>query len=150
MTAHGQVSHELDLLPGTGGDPSFSIPGISKRASITDVSWLSDEQLLVSLYDHIVQTATDGAHEVTLLNEPSSEISSVAVCNDSPFLILSWYVPRGGSGRNIWRVRTDGSDLQQITYGKDDVSPICSSDAKMDLFHRHRGISADARPIERW
>ena len=134
VTAHVQVSHELGLLPGTGGDASLSIPGISKRASISDVAWLSNEQLLVALNDRIVQMATDGTHQVTLLNDPLSDINSVAVCNNSPFLILSWYVPRGGSGRNIWRLRADGSDLQQITHGKDDVSPICSSDGKWIYF----------------
>jgi eukaryotic-like serine/threonine-protein kinase len=134
VTAHVQTSHELDLLPGTGSEASFSIPGISKRASISNVAWLSNAQLLLSLNDHIVQMATDGTQQVTLLNDPLSDISSVAVCNNSPFLILSWYVPRGGSGRNIWRVRADGSDLQQITYGKDDVNPICSSDGKWIYF----------------
>jgi eukaryotic-like serine/threonine-protein kinase len=134
VTAHVQVSHELDLLPGTGGDAKFSIPGISKRASISDVAWVSDEELLISLNDRIVQMATDGTHQVNLLNDSSSDINSVGVCDNSPFLILSWYVPRGGSARNIWRVRRDGSDLQQITYGKDDVSPICSSDGKWIYF----------------
>ncbi len=134
VAAHVQVSHELGLLPGTDGDASLSIPGISKRASISDVAWLSNEQLLVSLNDRIVQMDTDGTHQVMLLNDPLGDINSVAVCNNSPFLILSWYVPRGGSGRNIWRLRADGSDLQQITYGKDDVSPICSSDGKWIYF----------------
>jgi serine/threonine protein kinase len=134
VTAHVQFSHELDLLPGTGGEALFTIPGISRRASIANVAWLSNEQLLVSLNDRIVQMATDGAQQVNLLNDPLSDISSVAVCNNSPFLILSWYVPRGGSGRNIWRVRADGSDLEQITYDKDDISPLCSLDGKWIYF----------------
>ena len=134
VAAHVQLSHELDLLPGIGGDAFLSIPGISKRASISDVAWLSNEQLLVSLNDRIVQMATDGTHQMMLLNDSLSDINSVAVCNNSPFLILSWYVPRGGSGRKIWRLRADGSDLQQITHGKDDVSPICSSDGKWIYF----------------
>jgi eukaryotic-like serine/threonine-protein kinase len=146
VTAHVQISHELDLLPGTGG-ASFSIPGISKRASLRDVAWLSDEQLLVSLNDRIVQMATDGTHQVNLLNDPSSDINSVAACNNSSFLILSWYVPRGGSGRNIWRVRADGSDLQQITYGKDDVSPLCSSDGKWIYFTDFGGFRLMRVPL---
>jgi eukaryotic-like serine/threonine-protein kinase len=133
-TAHTQTSSEVDIITGVGRESPASTPGISKRAIINDVAWASDGELLVVLSDRIVRMGTDGTRQVTILSDPASYISSASVCNNAPFLILSWYVPRGGSGRNIWRVQTDASDPQKLTQDKDDVSPRCSSEGKWVYF----------------
>jgi hypothetical protein len=100
-TAHLRTSREIDLLPGAGGGAPVSFPGLAKQAILGDVAGVRDAQLLVSLGNRLIRMAPDGTHQVTLLDDPASGLSSVAACGDARFVVFSWHGHGQGSDRNI-------------------------------------------------
>ena len=74
--------------------------------------------------------ALDGGEKTTLLNDPNARIFKPTSCGAGRYIVFSWYPPGPAGRTSIWRMDRDGSNLKQLTPGKGQVSPECSTDGK--------------------
>jgi Tol biopolymer transport system component len=50
-----------------------------------------------------------------------------------------WSSRGGNSGARIWRLNADSSNAMQLTNGKTDVNPVCSSDGRWVYYQDQTG-----------
>jgi eukaryotic-like serine/threonine-protein kinase len=129
-TVQVEESSEISILSGTGAGVATSIPHISRRTVIHDVTWARDGKLLISEDNRLVRMASDGNGAVTVLNDFSAYIQEVESCVDGRSIVVSWLAHAGTNSQNVWRADVDGSNLAQLSNGKFDTSPVCSPDGK--------------------
>lgn len=134
-----------------GGTSSFSSPrqvtsGIDRADGLAGISWLGADKLVFGYYRsgaiHFATTALDGSnmHDIptpaTLSNWPSA-------CGDGKHFVFGAQTSSGTIP--LWREDADGANARQITSGKLDVFPACSSDGKFVLYTDVTGSGAVMR-----
>jgi len=127
-TVQKRISQELDLLPATGQGSLTTVPGLPEHIQNMHFNWANNTQLLVSGEDRIELIGTDGTNPVPLLIDPSGLLEGGASCGRN--VIFSWSFHGGNRVANVWRMDADGSNLKQLTHGKQDFYTVCSPDLK--------------------
>jgi serine/threonine protein kinase len=145
-TVQETTTNEINVLPGTGGATTASVPLASKRA-INDVTWTHNGGLLLSEGTRLLQTAVDGSGGVVLLSDPSGRISGAESCPDGRSILFSWSFHASLNRQNVWRADADGSNPMQLSNGKQDVSPVCAPDGKSVYFTDISGARIMRVPI---
>jgi eukaryotic-like serine/threonine-protein kinase len=126
-----QVEGELDVLPGSGGNKGTSVPGISKLVrQARGMDWLSNTDFLLPLTNKIVRMGVDGSKQSELFSDNTVSVFDAVVCGGGRSIVFSMSGREGQTGRNLWRMDSDGSNLKQLTEGEDDFAATCSPDGK--------------------
>ena len=131
-TVQVRFAHSLALLPGSGSFSNpveTSSPTLARVQDSRNVEFAPDGKLVVSDGQNLRQIDLKDNTQVTVLGDPNAWITDVQRCGDR-YLLLSWVFHGSTTGSNIWRANTDGSGLLQLTRGKFDLNPVCSSDGK--------------------
>ncbi|MGH9735800.1 MAG: protein kinase domain-containing protein [Candidatus Acidiferrales bacterium] len=138
-------------LGNMGGASSFSSPhqvtsGIDRADGLAGISWLGADKLVFGYYRsgaiHFATTALDGSKmrdiptPATLSNWPSA-------CGDGKHFVFGAQTSSGTIP--LWREDADGANARQITSGKLDVFPDCSSDGKFVVYTDVTGSGAVMR-----
>ena len=80
----------------------------------------------------------DGSNPQRLTsNDRSSDFLYPAVSHPGGFIVFT-QVDRSGE-QNIWRIDLDGSNLKQLTEGKEDLCPAVSPDGRWVVFNSSQG-----------
>jgi eukaryotic-like serine/threonine-protein kinase len=150
-TVQRQSPQELDLIPATGNSPQTMVSGLPEHGVQLHFDWAGNSQLLVSEADRIVRIDKDGGNPASLLIDPAGLLEESSLCGDG--VVFSWSFHGGNNVANIWRMDADGSNLKQLTRGKQDFAPICSPDRKWVYYfdfpgHRFARASTDGRQSE--
>lgn len=98
--------------------------GTSRNDGLSGLTWLDDERIIYATNDEKIRdwnisvlNINDNSR-VRLTNDTETQNDSPTVSPDRQWIYFS-------SDRNkqsrIWRVRTDGSELKQVTYGEDET-----------------------------
>lgn len=98
--------------------------GTSRNDGLSGLTWLDDERIVYATNDEKIRdwnisvlNINDNSR-VRLTNDTETQNDSPSVSPDRQWIYFS-------SDRNkqsrIWRVRTDGSELKQVTYGEDET-----------------------------
>ena len=126
-----RTTRKLFLLPAAGSrDPSPS-PAPLPVQDITTFSWDADGKLFVIGDGKMMRMSTNGGDQTTIVNYPGPlEVRSPAPCDGGRYLAFEWDYREGAHTINVWRVDADGSNLMQLTTGKDGEDPVCSPDGK--------------------
>jgi Tol biopolymer transport system component len=109
-TVQVETSSEISILPGTGGGAGTTIPLLSRRTVIHDVTWARDGKLFISEDNRLVYMASDGRGAVTVLEDSSAWIPEVETCMDGRSIVVSWVFHAGINSENVWRIDVDGSN----------------------------------------
>jgi len=126
---------------GTGANPPSPVIPQQQKGSV-DFAWDGNDGFYLGEDNHLVRVSSDGSNKTTLANIGSNY--SISVCPDGRTLLLSLIDQGGGSGTNIWRINSDGTNLKQLSNGRFDIGPECSRDSKTAYY-----INQDASRIER-
>ena len=62
------------------------------------------------------------------------------ICGDDRTIVFISVVP-GTPSINIWKIDRNGQGLRQLTYGNEDIFPVCSKDSKWVYFRDGRAQS---------
>jgi eukaryotic-like serine/threonine-protein kinase len=124
----------LYVLPGSGGRPGAPSPVLPADQNLVSYGWASNNELLIGDAGKLIRTPLDGANSRTLVDDPSSTIDSPVACAAGRYVIFAWSNHSGVKEENLWRMDADGSELQQLTFGKQDIAPACALDGNFVYF----------------
>lgn len=89
--------------------------------------WLPSELVLVE-DNRLVRTSLDTNNKITVLSD--SSIGDVDGCPDGRTILLSLTGRDALENTNVWRINSDGSNLRQLSKGRQDWTVECSPDSK--------------------
>lgn len=141
-----QSPEELDLIPATGNSAPTVVSGLAERGVQLHFGWASNAQLLVSEANRIVRVDKSGANPASLLTDSGGLLEASSLCGDK--VVFSWSFHGGNNVANIWRMDADGSNLKQLTVGKQDFNPICSLDSKWVYYFDYPGHRLARVPMD--
>jgi eukaryotic-like serine/threonine-protein kinase len=129
-----KMIRNLYVLSGSGGRPGAPSPILPADQNRVQVSWASNSELFIADVGKLIRTSLDGTDARTLLNDPASHISSPRSCAAGRYVVFAWYNHSGVEAQNLWRMDADGSNLQQLTFGKQDIAPACALNGNFVYF----------------
>ncbi len=128
-TVQSKRLYSLYAIPaaGTGSNPPNPVIP-QQQKGLMNFAWAGNDGFYVSEDNHLVRVSSDGGNKTSLVN--NAVANSLSTCPDGRTLLLSLINQGGGTGTNIWRVNTDGTNLKQLSTGRFEGSPECSRDSK--------------------
>jgi serine/threonine protein kinase len=116
---------------GAGGNsPSPTIP--EQQKGFMFFAWLSGQQLTLVEDNRVVRTTLDGSNKNTVLSDVS--IGGIAACPDGRTILLSLNSRDVLGNINTWKIGADGSNLNQLSKGRQEYAVECSPDSKWAYF----------------
>ena len=100
-------------------------------------AWLSGQQLVLGEDNRVVKTPLDGSNKTTLLSDV--EIADVSACPDGRTILLSLSSRDIVGNTNTWKIGADGSNLKQLSKGRQEFKAECSPDSKWACFSDNTG-----------
>src|SRR5277367_581602 len=128
-TSQQKVSRTFYLLPADGGGVNASPrPIFEQERDIANFAWAGNDQIVVSEADKLARFSLDGKSRSVLATDPNAFLNAPETCAtaaaagsnapESHRIVFAW-AGHGENltGRSIWRVDPDGSNLKQLTTG---------------------------------
>jgi Tol biopolymer transport system component len=131
----------LQVMP--AGAAADQVKQVSSAAADTNLAWTSENQL-ISDQDNVLNLIDPATGSKTVI---TSEVIGGApwACGQGRTFVFGRFQ---NGAQNIWRM-DGGSNLRQVTSGKQDTSPVCSRDGKWVYFIEQGGEPKLAKaPIE--
>jgi Tol biopolymer transport system component len=163
-TSQQRPSRTFYLLPANGGGTNASPrPIFEQERDIANFAWAGNDQIVISEADKLVRFSLDGKSRAVLASDPNAFLNAPETCStaaagsnapESHRIVFAWAGHDANvTGRSIWRVNLDGSNLKQLTNGHGDQTPSCSPDGKWVYFinnnpDRIRRVSIDGGAAE--
>jgi serine/threonine protein kinase len=162
-TSQQKASRTFYLLPADGGANASPRPIFEQERDIDNFAWAGNDQFVISEADKLVRFSLDGKSRAVLASDPNAFLNSPETCSTaaaagsnapaSHRIVFAWAGhAENSTGRSIWRVDLDGSNLKQLTTGHGDQNPSCSPDGKWVYFinnpDRIRRVSIDGGAVE--
>jgi|HubBroStandDraft_6_1064221.scaffolds.fasta_scaffold00072_23 serine/threonine protein kinase/Tol biopolymer transport system component len=116
-----------NLFTMPAGAPAAQLRQASSGAPIYQFSWTRDGRLLRSARSGlgVVDPATGITSSITVPEDTSPDRPSA--CPDGRFIVFTNVFSKGNRVLNIWRMDAGGGNLKQLSNGKVDQYPVCSS-----------------------
>jgi Tol biopolymer transport system component len=115
----------LSTMP--SGAPAAQLHQLTLGAPVYQFAWMRDNRMIrngrsgLAILDPVSGNSTPlPLPETTIPNTPFA-------CPDGRFIFFTSIFSKGSRVLNIWRMDTGGGNLKQISNGKVDQYPICSS-----------------------
>ena len=125
-------------LPATGTGATPPPPTIpQQQKGFMYFAWLSGQQLVLVEDNRLVRTSLDGSNKTTLLNDVS--IADLSACPDGRSILLSLSSRDIVGNTNTWKIGADGSNLKQLSKGRQEFKAECSPDSKWAYFSDNTG-----------
>jgi serine/threonine protein kinase len=163
-TSQQRASRTFYLLHADGGANASPRPVFEQERDIANFAWAGNEQIVVSEADKLVRLSLDGKSRAVLASDPNTLLNAPETCTtagaagsnatESHRIVFAWAGHgENTTGRSIYRVDLDGSNLKQLTTGHGDQNPSCSPDGKWVYFinnnpDRIRRVSIDGGAVE--
>jgi Tol biopolymer transport system component len=164
-TSQQKASRTFYLLPADGGGANASPrPIFEQERDIANFAWAGKDQIVVSEADKLVRFSLDGKSRAVLASDPNAFLNAPEACStpaapgsnapESHRIVFAWAGHgENATGRSVYRVDLDGSNLKQLTTGHGDQDPSCSPDGKWVYFinnnpDRIRRVSIDGGAVE--
>ena len=94
-----------------------------------DASWTHDGKLLTDPDSNIVLLDPETGNKTTVLADENHPSFMPVVCPDDRTIVFLSLVPNMPSV-NLWKIDRSGQNMQQLTFGNEDIFPVCSADNK--------------------
>jgi len=99
-----------------------------------DASWTADGQLVVNTSAGIYLVDRQGGGKTPVFSDPKHPAFIPTLCPDQGTFLFAGFVA-GTPSINIWKIDHNGQDLTQITYGNEDIFPVCSRDSEWVYYY---------------
>jgi serine/threonine protein kinase/Tol biopolymer transport system component len=140
-TVQNQYRWNLEVMPASG--PASQVREVTKADGETNFTWTVDNQLITD-QGNLLNLVDPVSGNKTVIPGQSLSGGAPRACGPGGTVVLGRLQ---NGAQTIWRM--DGSSFQQITNGKLDVNPVCSTDGKWLFFMEQAGSEKLAKvPIE--
>jgi serine/threonine protein kinase len=92
-------------------------------------AWTHDGKILVDRENKIARTDPETDQQNPILSDKFPSFLPVE-CGDGRYIVFASVGRAGNARANLWRIESDGSNLKQLTEGKADLFPACTSSGK--------------------
>ncbi len=125
------------LFPASGTGANLPSPALARESNVADFTWTTNGGYYLTEGSDLVRVSADGSNKTVLLS--NSGIFGLSACSDGRSLVFSWIGQGGGTSVNVWRTDADGSNPKQLSNGRADFNPECSSDSKWVYYNEPNG-----------
>jgi eukaryotic-like serine/threonine-protein kinase len=131
-TILGEDRWNLELISGSGSAVQARV--LTSAQAFTNFTWTPAGQLIADQSNTLnrIDPATGNKSVITI--EAGSPSGNPTACPDGRNIIFELGFHAGAGDSNIWRIDSSGGGLKQITSGKRDHNPVCSSDNRWVYF----------------
>ena len=112
----------------------------------SDASWTRDGKLLTDPDGSIVLVDPQTGDKTTVLADEKLPSFMPVMCPDDSTILFISIVPNTPSV-NIWKIDRSGQGLQQLTFGNEDIFPVCSADNKWVYYRDGRAQAVMRGPL---
>lgn len=137
-------NYDLYLLPASGAEAEakqmMSLPGGG------DASWTHDGKLLTDPDSSIALLDPETGNRTTILSDEKHPSFMPVVCPDDQTIVFLSLVPNTPSV-NLWKIDRSGQNMQQLTFGNEDIFPVCSADNKWVYYRDGRAQAVMKVPL---
>jgi serine/threonine protein kinase/Tol biopolymer transport system component len=138
-------NYHLYVLPASGAvteaKPLTGLQGGS------DASWTRDGKLLTDPDGSIVLLDPETGDRTAILADEKLPSFIPVMCPDDRTIVFISIVPNTPSV-NIWRIDRSGQGLKQLTFGNEDIFPVCSADNKWVYYRDGRAQAIMKVPLD--
>jgi eukaryotic-like serine/threonine-protein kinase len=96
----------------------------------TNFTWTADGQLIGDQRTMLSRVDPATGVKSAITPEEGHPSGNPAACADGRFIVFELLFHGGPGYDNIWRIDPSGGNLKQLTTGKRDQLPVCSSDSR--------------------
>ena len=121
----------LYVEPATGGGQEQQV---TSGAPVYTFSWMKDDQIVTDQDSAIALINPATGAKTMLPVEQGSLTTAPSACGNGQYLVLSIGFHSNDSSLNVWRMDTGGGNLKQLTNGKLEQLPACTSDGRWVLY----------------
>jgi serine/threonine protein kinase len=125
------------VLPAAGTGPNLPTPTLAQERGLDDFAWTPNGGFYLHEEQNILRVSADGSGKTVLLN--NAPAFGLNTCPDGKTIVFSWIGQGGGRDVQIWRMDANGGNAKQLSFGKDDVYPVCSFDSKQVYYREFDG-----------
>jgi serine/threonine protein kinase/Tol biopolymer transport system component len=137
-------NYHLYVLPASGAvTEGKQLTGLQGGS---DVSWTRDGKLLTDPDGSIVLLDPKSGDRAAILADEKLPSFMPEMCPDDRTIVFISIVPNTPSV-NIWRIDRSGEGLQQLTFGNEDIFPVCSADNKWVYYRDGRAQAIMKVPL---
>jgi len=109
------------------GAPASQLHQLTSGAPLYSFSWTQDGRLIRDV-DSAMGILDPKSGNTTSLTLPEGSLSETAsACPDGRFIVFTSLFNKGSRVLNVWRMDADGGNLKQLSNGKVDQFPVCTS-----------------------
>lgn len=94
-----------------------------------DAAWTLDGKLITNTSASIYLMDQKGGNKTPVFSDPKHPAFIPTLCPDQRTFLFSGFVA-GAPSINIWKVDRGGQGLTQLTFGNEDIFPVCSLDSQ--------------------
>ena len=134
---------DLAIAPSKSPDAIQPVP-IASRLDIWRWDWSGDGRLIIPQAPGLRLVSPSGG-ETVLLSDTEHITDQVATCAGGKYFVFRTAGRSGKPTQNLWRMDSNGVNLKQLTFGRNESEPECAGDGQW-VFYVDRG---DNRSIKR-
>lgn len=115
-------------MPAAGMGSNLPNPALTQERTVDDFAWAPSGGFYLYEDSNLVHISSDGSSKTVLLS--NAALFGLNMCPDGKTLLLSWIGQGSGLSIQVWRTDANGANSKQLSFGKIDMNPVCSSDSK--------------------
>ena len=122
-TALSEARWNVTLTPAVPGSGDSRV--VAPAAMYTNFNWMQDGRIFYDKGNSLYWINPDTGAQGIFATEPDALVGDPWECGDHQHFIFILTIP--GKSSNVWRADVSGGGLKQLTTGKLDNFPVCSS-----------------------
>lgn len=126
VAIQSKVRFSISIAPANEPDQLQTIP-LQTRILPYRWDWMPDGRLILPQAGNLKAVAANG-EETTLYSDPKHIPDQAAVCGGGHYIVFRQVGSNGGVSVNLWRMDLNGTNLKQLTTGRNDQEPTCAKE----------------------
>jgi eukaryotic-like serine/threonine-protein kinase len=125
--------------------PASTLPSrahqVASTEAFTNFTWTKDGSLIADQKSTLNRIDPVTGSRTIIATEEGSASGSPSACANGRNVVFEIALRKGSSDDNLWRIDSSDGNLKQLTTGKSDNHPVCSSDGQW-VYYMQQGDQA--------
>src|SRR5262245_35773674 len=128
VASESKTNFDLGIAPARTPMQLKTVP-LSSHENLWRWNWGANGMLVVPQAGQVKFVAPDGG-ETVLLNDSGHISDQTVACGNGRYIVFRRVDRVGSAVINLWRMDSNGSNVMQLTSGRNDREPVCTHDGK--------------------